>query len=194
MTSVWLLLLLIITAYYWSKETPNPILITVAVLAGLAAFIQAQNIILKTGWEAALASILAGGIFVASMFAMNLGHWYLNVHGLPVSHLFRATYVFWALVAIRFLWDIYYILTANVLYRGEPFPLVQFIQKTDGILILLGIFFGVLFPLGGNYFVKETLKLKNTQSATGILYVILVAVILGDLAFKYYLIKFGIAL
>ena len=58
----------------------------------------------------------------------------------------------------------------------------------------MGIFFGALFPLFSLYFVLGTLKLKNTQAATGILYVTLCSVLLGDLTYKYYLIKFGIPL
>ena len=54
--------------------------------------------------------------------------------------------------------------------------------------------FGTIFPLVALYFVDGTLKVKSTQSATGILYVILIAILIGDLTYKYYLIQYGIVL
>ena len=73
-------------------------------------------------------------------------------------------------------------------------PLYVFMNRMDGFFLWVAIFFGTLLPLICNYFVIGTLKVKSTQSATGILYAILVAVFMGDLTYKYYLFKYGIAL
>ena len=125
---------------------------------------------------------------------MNLGHWYLNVHGLNINHLLRATYIFWTFVVIRFIWDIWQLLTAKILYQGDRISLPHFMFHIDGFLLLIAFFFGTLLPLVTLYFVKETLQVKSTQSATGILYVILSAVLICDIAYKYYLIKYGLIL
>ena len=80
------------------------------------------------------------------------------------------------------------------MYGGEQTRCLDFMNSMDGFMLWMALFFGVLFPLAGLYFAFGTLKLKNTQATTGILYVLLSAVLLGDLAYKYYLIKFGIAM
>ena len=72
--------------------------------------------------------------------------------------------------------------------------IVQFMTRMDGFLLIIALFFGVILPIITLHFVKEVLKLKNTQSATGILYVILCSILFGDITYKYYLIKFGITL
>ena len=192
---VWLIVLFAVSAYSWNKDYPRPLLITISSLIGLVAFAQVQNqLIGLPSLPLVLIGILAGGILAASVFAMNLGHWYLNVQGLDIRHLLRATYVFWLLVGIRFLWDLGQLLVGKVMYQGDWIPLTQFLFQLDGFLLWIAFFFGTLFPLITLYFVKGTLKVKSTQSATGILYVILSAVLIGDLTYKYYLIKFGLIL
>jgi len=150
--------------------------------------------LLRAGGATLSLSILGGFILAACLFAMNLGHWYLNVHGLPISHLRRATYMFWGLCALRLIWDGYLVCTQTVYYQGEPIPLILFMQSLDGFFLWIAIFFGTVFPVIGCWFVKGVLDLKNNQSATGILYVLLSAVLIGDLSYKYYMVKFGIAL
>ena len=80
------------------------------------------------------------------------------------------------------------------MYDGEQVSLLHFMFTIDGFLLWVAIFFGTVFSLGASYFAFGTLKLKNTQATTGILYVLLSAVLLGDLAYKYYLLKFAIPL
>lgn len=192
---LWFVSLFVISAYVWKKEYPSPALLTIPSLIGIAAFIQIQNqLIGPPSLNLAVVGLLSGLVLCSSLFAMNLGHWYLNVPGLPISHLLRATYVFWGFVLLRFVWDVKEFLTAKVLYQGDWLPLYQFIFYLDGFLLLVALFFGTLFPLIALYFVKGTLEVKSTQSATGILYVILSAVLIGDLAYKYYLIKYSVYL
>jgi hypothetical protein len=192
--SVWIALLAGVALTSWNKEFPSPWTVSLPCLLGAVCFILIQSRLIQPSWEAAFVGILSGAIFCSSLYAMNLGHWYLNVHGLPMSHLFRATYVFWTLVALRLALDIFQISTGQIFYQGELTPLYRFMFHMDGFLLLAAVFFGTLFPLIALYFVKETLKVKSSQSATGILYVILAALLLGDMTYKYYLIQFGVVL
>ena len=125
---------------------------------------------------------------------MNLGHWYLNVHGLPIAHLNRAVSVLGGCLFIRALADVYFIFAQKLLYDGELISIFQFMLQFDGFFLWIALFFGTLFPLISLYFAKGALDVKNTQATTGILYAILCSVLIGDLTYKYYLIKFGVAL
>jgi len=192
----WAAMLLIITYANWKKETPNPFMVTVPCVWGMVLFVFSYEEILGRGIEpiAIPIGILSGLIFSSALYAMNLGHWYLNVHGLPIKHLRWAVNVFGVFLMLRLLVDIFGLFAFKKFYDGIMIPLWKFTLTTDGIFLWLAIFFGVLFPLVSLYFVYGTLKVRNTQSATGILYVILSAVLVGDLTYKYYLVKFGIAL
>ena len=194
MVTVWKILFFSTSRYFWKKEYPDPRIVTLPCVLGIYAFIRVQAYFIGPEWTTAFIGVLSGLIFCAALFAMNLGHWYLNVHGLPMVHLMRATYTFWFLLGIRALWDTYFLLTGSILYDGDIVSLTGFISRMDGFLLVIGLFFGTFVPIVCLYFVKEVLRLKNTQSATGILYVILCSILIGDIAYKYYLIKFGICL
>ncbi len=134
--------------------------------------------------------VLAGLIFSAALFAMNLGHWYLNVHGLPIFHLKNSVRILAIFLALRLLWNILYLCQSKVIYDGDIVSMGSFLMTSEGIFIWIAVFFGTLFPLIGLWFVNETIRLKNTQSATGILFVLLSALLLGDMAYKYYWIRY----
>ncbi len=194
LSGLWFVAFFLLTGFYWNKETVSPLAVSVIVLWGLKLFEVVYIHLVGPDMTGTLVSILAGLIVSVTFYAMNLGHFYLNVHGLNIKHLKIATLVYATLLAIRLLWDIFYIATAKMMYGGEEVGLMHFMTTIDGFLLWVAIFFGTIFALGASYFAFGTLKLKNTQATTGILYVLLSAVLLGDLAYKYYLLKFHIPL
>ena len=191
---IWIIALAIVAFYYWNKPYPNPYLVAAVCLAGMHVFGKLLTMYFQTSFWMNLIVVLGAFIFCACIYAMNLGHFYLNVHGLPLSHLHRATYVFWILVVVRFIVDVTALFTQNIIYAGEKIILLEFLTKMDGLFLSVAFLFGTLLPLVCLYFVHETIKLKNTQSATGILYVILSGLLIGDMTYKYYLFKFTILL
>jgi hypothetical protein len=192
--SVWGILLLSVTRFYWRKEFADPCVLTIPSLVGMVAFWQVQAEWISPHMDVTIMSILGGLILCASIFAMNLGHFYLNVHGLPINHLQKAVHVFGVALLVRAVLDVYFLMTSQVVYLGDAIPLYLFFQRLDGFLIVIALLFGTFFPLFSLIFVYGALQVKSTQSATGILYAILCAVIIGDVAYKYYLLKFGIVL
>ena len=190
----WKATLLSVSSYSWKKSYPNPKLLTIPFITGIFAYSQLHSFLLSPNLSGIFSWVLGGFIFCSSLFAMNLGHWYLNVHGLPMAHLKRASYILGIFLLARLIADAGLIVTSHVFSDGEFVSLINFIKKLDGFFLLIALFFGTLFPLIALYFVKGTLDVKNTQSATGILYVILASILIGDMTYKYYLIKFGIAL
>lgn len=187
---VWLGVFFLATFEYWKKQTVNPLIITVVSLLGFKVYVMAHMFFL--GWDpwAVIAGLLAGLVLSAAFYAMNLGHWYLNVHGLPLGHLKRATVALGVVLALRLIWDVVVFFSATVMFRGEVIHLAKFVSSLEGFFLLIAFFFGTLFPLISIYFVWGTLKAKSTQSATGILYVLLSAILIGDIAYKYYLLNY----
>jgi hypothetical protein len=190
----WLFAALIITAYFWNKETVNLAIISFLSLTGILLYSLFYFALVSNHFQEVASSVLAGLILSAAFYAMNLGHFYLNVHGLKLYHLINSVRVFGVLLFLRLLWDIYTLASFQMIYGGEPISLSHFLLTSEGIFLAVAFFFGVLFPLGSLFFAFGTLKLKNTQATTGILYVILSGVLLGDLVYKFYLLKYGIPL
>lgn len=192
--TVWKLLFFKVSHYYWRKPYARVGALTGVVVGGIIVFLALFNVLVGGSLFEICMVLLAGLILVSGAFAMNLGHGYLNVHGLPLVYLKRASVVLWILVALRALINGVQLVTSQVAYDGELIRLGVFLSTLDGMLLLVPLCFGTLFPAVACYFVLGTLRCKNTQSATGILYVILCAILLGDLGYKYYWIKFGIFL
>lgn len=195
--ALWFLSLGSLTLFYWKKETFQALAVVLPTLFGLLAFVRTQFELLPDlpfKKEAAVAGILGGVILSSSLHSMTLGHHYLNVRGLPIDHLRRANNAFWGFLFLRILWDLYFLFYGKILYGGEAVSLIHFSMKLDGFLLWIGVFFGTLSPFIALFFVKEILKFRNTQSATGVLYVVLCSVLMGGLAYHYYLVKFGVTL
>ena len=192
---LWKAVFITVSRISWKKQYPDARWMSIPSFLGTYAFYRVMTDLTgAAGWVPLLAWLLGGAIFCSALFAMNLGHWYLNVHGLPIAHLKRAVDAFGLFLILRFFWNTWFLATGKVFYGGGWMPLARFIVKLDGFFLLIALVFGLLFPLVSLYFVHGTLKLKNTQSTTGILYVILCSVLIGDLTYKYYFIKFGIYL
>ncbi len=190
----WIVSLIGVSWSAWKRDSVNVWFVTVTAFIGVLAY---HTVVSQWGsakWTAIFLGVLSGAVLSVAMYAMNLGHWYLNVHGLPLRHLRQAVYAFGALLLSRIFWDGAVLIFGKTLYEGEEIPLYRFLCTTDGFFISLGLFFGLLLPFVTLFFVLETIRLKNTQSATGILYVVLAAVFIGEVSFKYYLVHFGIAL
>ena len=129
-----------------------------------------------------------------ALYTMVLGHWYLNVAKLPIAILARAVAVYSVLLALRLLWDAVAFATHSLPYQGLPLPLYAFVGTLDGFLVAVAVFFGTLFPLAATWLVQRTLAAKSTQAATGILYVVVVAAIIGDFSYRFFLLRYGVVL
>ena len=125
--------------------------------------------------------------------AMVLGHWYLVVPSLNVSHLqsivklhivslvLRAVVVLAAVTIAIFTWQ-----------PGMGPNFQRYILSAGGIFFWQRILFGLAVPAVLAYLTWETAKIQSTQSATGILYVDFFAVIVGEVLAKYLLLSTNI--
>jgi len=138
------------------------------------------------------ASLLGSALVLGSaLAAMILGHWYLIPPPLPFTHLVRAASVFLAACVVR---TIFFAASIVWLARG-PDPAIDAafgrLLRVDGdvVFFALRVFWGIIGPLVLAVLVLRTARMKSNQSATGLLYVSLVFVLVGELLANFLLVE-----
>ncbi len=124
----------------------------------------------------ALPSIaLSAMVLGTALDAMVLGHWYLVQHGLSFEPLKRMSaallWVVSARLALALLW---------LFALGGWGRLMEAPSMDRTMFLLLRGLVGLAGPLGLGWMVRECVKLKSNTSATGILYVVCVFVLMGE--------------
>lgn len=118
-------------------------------------------------WSAAGA--LGSAALLGSVnLAMTLGHWYLVVRGMPIEPLKRLTMA--TLVAA----------TARVLVVAVAIALAWKPAVISDIFFWMRAGWGLLGPFALFPMVWGTVRIRSTMAATGILYVEVVAVVIGE--------------
>jgi hypothetical protein len=138
------------------------------------------------------ASLLTSALLLgAALVTMVLGHWYLIPPPLPFRHLIRGATLFLAacvLRAVAFAVAIVSFATAgNPALRLAASRLFQ--VDGDVMFFALRVFWGIIGPLVLAILVLRTARLRSNQSATGLLYVSLVFVLIGELLANFLLVQ-----
>jgi hypothetical protein len=118
--------------------------------------------------------------------AMILGHWYLVLPSMEVSHLQTIVKVHIGSMVVRIA-----VVGAAVFFAiatwqpglGPSFR--HYILSISGIFFWQRVLFGLGAPALLSYLTWETAKIRSTQSATGILYVDFFTVVVGEVLAKY---------
>ena len=170
-------------AVAWLYEKPKA---GMACLAGVAAAsligaLQSMEQLQDTGTEASNISaalwtldVLTSGLLLGfTIGTMFLGHWYLNSPTMRLSPLHRLVLVLFGAVLLR----------AIVVGTGLALELSPWgVPGTSQIsFLVLRWLSGIVGVFGLTWMARETLKIPNTQAATGILYAAVIAVFLGEL-------------
>jgi hypothetical protein len=133
-----------------------------------------------TSWQAAVHGPLVWGIAgaLASVallgsvtLAMLLGHWYLVVRGMAIDPLKRLTILTLVATLLRL------VVVVAALALGGAWHEIALRQ---GIFFWMRAGWGLLGPLLLYPMVWGTVKIRSTMAATGILYVDVVAVVIGE--------------
>ena len=194
---IWIVIQLFVTAIYWNSKRINNFATSIPSILGIS-FLVIMNVALipyNINIIDHLIIIIGHTVLAAVFFAMILGHWYLNVVQLPIRLLRNSVILLWILLGIRAIWNCYGLLIFEVEDSyGIVHSLGSFFWTYEGFLLSIAIFFGVLVPFVLNGFIWRTIIIQSTQSATGLLYVSVVAVIFGDLFYKNYTFQFGLIL
>jgi hypothetical protein len=167
-----------LASVFWLYEAPRigrPALVVVAVASLLGAW---QTLRIPAGGSA-LANViwwtdpLLGGLVLGlTMAAMLLGHWYLNTPTMKLEPL-RRLILFTAVAVLAR--AVVAATAAGLQYRTEP------LDTAETLFLVLRWLSGLLGATGLLWMTWQTMKIPNTQSATGILYVAVIATFLGEL-------------
>ena len=137
-------------------------------------------------------SALVGGILVGSVIvSMNLGHWYLISKGLPFSYLIRFSRMFVGAVVLRTLLGGLVLL---IVWSATDFAAQEnldrlFSMDRNGVFFAIRVFWGIVGPLVLSFMVLQTAKIHSNTAATGILYVSLAFILMGELLSCYLLVS-----
>jgi protein NrfD len=172
----------------------RPAIIWTAVAAGLIALV-AEALSVTTGrelWLQALtvASFLSSALFLGgACTAMILGHWYLVIPSMQVSHLQSIVKVHIASLIGRLIVvaAAVFLALATMSQPGVEPNFQRYIFSVGGIFFWQRVLFGLAGPAVLSYLTWETAKIRSTQSATGILYVDFFTVVVGEVLAKYLL-------
>ena len=162
----------------WLYQRPTAgigLLWGVAGLSALSCWLDTPAVV-HTGASRLLTMLdpLGGGLVLGlTMSAMLLGHWYLNSPGMQIAPLKRLVLLLIAAVVVR------------ALISGSGLAATMALGEAGNLhwwlFVLLRWLSGVVGTLLVAIMTWKTLEIPNTQSATGILYVGVLATFLGEL-------------
>ena len=187
-----------VTVFCWATigrlftKIRTAILAAAAITGLIAIVLQALEVsaaVSSTGVALTVASFLTSAAMLGgACTAMILGHWYLVLPSMDVSHLQAIVRVHIASMAARIVVVGIAVWVALAAWRpeldaGPSFR--RYILSIDGIFFWQRILFGLAGPAVLSYLTWETAKIRSTQSATGILYVDFFTVVVGEVLAKY---------
>ena len=185
---------------YWATvgralASIRPAILATASLGGLLALI-GQALATAAEWGLAIQGLTVVSFLTSSVFlggvctAMILGHWYLVIPSLQVSHLQSIVKVHIASIVVRVAVVVAVVAVAIGTWEPGLGPSFQrYIFSVSGIFFWQRVLFGLLGPAILSYLTWETAKIRSTQSATGILYVDFFTVVVGEVLAKYLLLE-----
>ena len=147
---------------------PAALLGVVYIVVPVMAWQEATHASLAWSIAGALSSVaLLGSVNLA----MLLGHWYLVVRGMAIDPLKRLTIATLAATILKVV-----VVTIAILAGGAWYE----VAVRQGIFFWMHAGWGLLGPLLLYPMVWGTVKIRSTMAATGILYVDVVAVVIGE--------------
>jgi hypothetical protein len=135
-----------------------------------------------------IASLFSALLLGSTITAMVLGHWYLVMPALPPDPLLRLTRLYAGSVLLR---GIVVIAAFALLYAAQGRALDRFLDRA-GLILWPRLLFGLGAPAVLALMALPTVRVRDTQPATGMLYVACVLVLAGEGIAHYLTIKTGV--
>ncbi|MEP0843280.1 MAG: hypothetical protein HRF43_11290 [Phycisphaerae bacterium] len=147
---------------------------------------------LDVRWAACGAQVLMAWALGSVSLATALGHAYLTHTAMTIRPLRRLARLFAAAMTARFAWAV--LVGGGLAWRAIHDGRLA-AADLRGAWLLLGVrgLIGLVIPGAFAFMVLETVRLRATQSATGILYFALVLVFIGELTALHLLRELGVA-
>ncbi len=177
-----------IAALYLPTRSPQRGLLAAGAIAASAATAAGGWATARPGqpaWIHAAGALAAAALLGVVIVAMILGHWYLVRSRLSEIHLVRFARILGGTIGLRGA-----LLVAGLLIVGAASPagLADFLHE---VTVERGFFFwsrvglGLVGPAVFAWMVHETARIRSTQSATGILYLSVIFVLMGEFLGRY---------
>ena len=170
----------------------RPVLVAVSIIGGLLVVVlQAIDVsadrVLPMQLLTVMSFVSSAALLGGACTAMTLGHWYLVIPSMQVAHLQSIVKLHIASTLVRIV-----VVGAAAFFaiaQWQPglgmFSFRHYITSVDGIFFWQRVLFGLAGPAVLSYLTWETAKIRSTQSATGILYVDVFTVVVGEVLAKY---------
>lgn len=159
---------------------------TAALLLGLVALTDSA-LLYRIGPLLSLATLLYPAAFLTGALVLGavatgmlLGHWYLIDLGLslmPLQRLFR----YFVTVLILHIGVLAVTLVVMALGPGPGTSAVATLWHEHGALLAARLVFGPLAALGLGWMIDRTLRIPQTMAATGLFYIAILAVMVGEM-------------
>ncbi len=182
--------------YIWVRRWGggSPIPGGVAVVVGLGALGTECLDNTTASWPLCFAGSVSSALLLgAVVVSMVLGHWYLVDTKLSIAPLKQGA--LWFAVAVVARWA-----TVSTTLAQEGLQVVQVTRADDLVFSTLGLFFlfrfisGLIAPALLAGLIWQTVKMRSTQSATGLLYVAFILVLFGELIAQFLAVATGFPL
>ncbi len=137
---------------------------------------------LMVGWHFVSASMLLGGFLAGMLF----GHWYLTNEDMPKRLLVNMSYIMIGVLVFRIMGTGLTLWLTDQLIKPDSDFLYRFTAlEGHGIFFWQRILVGLGIPAVVVGLIWSTAKIGSNQSATGIMYVAIAFVFIGELAARY---------
>lgn len=167
-------------AWHYDKAGPGLLLLFAVAASAILGAWQAEigpvndAPVLALRWFLWKADPVTGGLVLgAPMGAMLLGHWYLNSPGMQLAPLRRLVVLIALATMLR--------IAVSGTGAWLDFARVGVPETSTMLFLVLRWLAGLAAPLMLAYMTWKTLDIPNTQSATGILYVVVIVTFVGEL-------------
>ncbi|PIK14077.1 hypothetical protein [Halobacteriovorax sp. JY17] len=145
----------------------------------------------QNGWSSQFRFGVSSAILLGIItYAMILGHYYLVVPRLSEKPLKVSILILWAILAIKVIWSGY------ETYLNWGF-FKEFTQLGGGyafnwLMLTMRVGWGYVVIFAMSIFTWKLVKIRSTQSATGVLYAMTIFVFVGELVSAYLFFKYGL--
>ena len=167
---------------------------TISIALDALAFTRLMELGGWEGWLLVVNHLGATALLGSVMLTMVFGHWYLIVPNLSIDPLRVLTKVYMGTIGLR-VFTLIGTVAALMIYRAVPLASVAselFLRQ--GLFFWPRILFGVVVPIVLGVMIWNTVQIRHTQAATGLLYVAVVALLFGEFFSKFLLFSLSLPL